>query len=401
MPHFEFIAKDHHGKNFHGTLFSATEQGVYFTLENLGYVVLSAHEKDDTDAVSLPQRITPYDVAVFTKLLSTVISAGMPIIDALAALEAQLEKKVLKRIIRNVRIDVEHGMTLSEAMAKHPKAFPYFYCNMVRSGEVSGIMPTVLNHLSNYLDKNEDLKRKITSATTYPKIVATMTILSTIFLVYYVIPKFVGLYKSNPKMVLPLPTKILIAVSNFAIEYYPYVIAGVIALLWAQHFFRTSDHTKRTFHPIALKIPVAGKINSRVSITRMTRTFSYMLQSGVPILSALEISKTASNNIVIEEELDRVIENVETGGTISGPLKVSPHFPPIVIAMIASGERTGTLGNLTEKCADALDSELEYMIKRMLFFIEPMITVLLTLFVAMIAASLYLPIFYLIGSLGG
>lgn len=398
MPHFEFIAKDLHGKNFHGTLFSHTEHGVYFTLENMGYVVLTVHEKEEHDQVVIPQRITSYDITVFTKLLATVVSSGMPIIDALAALEAQLENPSLKKIIRRVRTNVEHGMPLSAAFGKFPKIFPHFYCSMIRSGEVAGIMPTVLTHLSTYLDKDEDLKRKVAAATTYPKIVLTMATLGTIFLLYYVIPKFQQVYAQG-NMPMPMPTKILIAISKFSSEYWWAVLIGIVLLATSFFFFRSSDQTKRYYHSLMLRIPYLGKVNGRISITRMTRTLSYMLQSGVPLLTSLETSKTAANNAVVEEEIDRVTENVEGGGTLSGPLKISPHFPPIVTAMIASGERSGTLADLMEKCADALDSELEYMIKRLLYFIEPAITILLTLFIAFVAASLYLPIFHLVSSI--
>ncbi|MEW6203091.1 MAG: type II secretion system F family protein [bacterium] len=396
MPNFEFIAKDLHGKNFRGTLFSQTEQGVYFALEKLGYLVLTVHERENIFAYQLPQRITAADVTLLTKLLATLMEAGMPVVDALVTLETQTENITFSKIIRNIRINVENGMSLSDAFAKHPKIFPPFYISMIRSGETAGIMPEIYNHLSGYLDKSDELRQRVATAFTYPKIIATIALAGSLILMYYVIPQFNIIY-TKLGIELNTSTKFLIGASDFAKNYWWVICLAIAALIYGFYKFRTSKQTARYYHPLVLAIPILGKINKRVSVTRTARTLSSMLQCGVPMITALETSKTVANNKVIEEDIDRVIESVQAGGTISGPLKVSPNFPPLVISMIASGERSGTLPHLLGKAADALDRELEHLIKRFLYYLEPALTLIIAISIGFIAFSIYVPIFNLIG----
>ncbi|MEW5946306.1 MAG: type II secretion system F family protein [bacterium] len=398
MPHFEFVAKDNHGKNFRGTLYSQTEQGVYFMLEKMGYLVLTVHEREERDQYVIPQRITATDVLVFTRLMAAVISSGMTVLDSLVAIESQTENHSMRKVIRKVRTDVEHGAPLAGAFGRFPRVFPHFYVSMMRSGEISGNMPEVMTRLAGYLEKNEDLRRRIATAFTYPKIVLTLAAVGFTMIIYFVVPAFMKVYEQL-KVPLPTQTMMLVGAHHFMVKMWWALPLAAGLVLYSFHLIRTTEWGRKRYHPFVLRLPVVGKINKRVSIAYAARTLGAMLQSGIPLMTALETAKTAANNVEIERDFERVCESVEEGGTVSGPLKISQNFPPLVTSMIASGERSGTLASLLEKSADALDGELEHLVKRFLYYLEPAITIMLVLFVFFLAVSLYVPIFDLIGSM--
>jgi len=395
MPYYTFVAKDQHGRNYTGNLFGATEQAVFFRLQKLGYVVLSVTERDTDEGIQiLPPRITLEDVVLFSRLLSTVIATGLPAVDALAALEEQTENPTFKRTIRKVREDVEKGESLSNAFEKHPKAFPHFFVSMVRSGEAGGNLAEVLDHLADYLEKDHDLRRNIRSAFTYPKFVVTLMIVLTIVLFYKVFPVLAEFYAEAPENVkIPHATKLLMNFSLFIADNWTLVLVVLGTLVASFFVFRMHRATKPIYDRLMITLPVVGPINKRVSITRSVRTLGSMLKCGVPLMTSLESTKNLANNAVIGEDIEKVMESVETGGTISSPLRLSTSFPPIAVYMISVGEHSGRLPELLHGCANALDKEIDHLVKQLLIALEPALIVLIAIMVAFMAIALYLPIF--------
>ncbi|HOY64388.1 MAG TPA: type II secretion system F family protein [bacterium] len=394
MPVYNFIARDHAGRNFKGSLFGPSEQAVFFRLQKLGYVVVSVDEKTASDKPPLfQQAITQADVVIFTRLLGTVVASGIPAVDALAAIEEQTANLSFRRIIKEVREDVEHGSTMSAAFEKHPKIFPHLFTAMIHSGEISGTLVESLEKTSGYLERDLELRRAISNAFVYPKIVVTIAVVGIAVILLKFVPTIEGLYKQTPRFQLPVFTKILIDVSHFMTN--NVIPIGVFALLLAAAYFlmKNTAAGRPYFEAFVMKLPIAGPLYKRMIIARAVHTLGSMLNCGVPLITSLESVKTVAGNAGIAKDLDRVVENVEAGGTMSSSLRLSPNFPPLVVYMIAAGEQSGKLPSLMTSCAEALEKEIQFMIKRLLIVLEPAITVFIAMIVAFIAIAVYLPFY--------
>ncbi len=402
MPHFTFVAKDSHGRNYRGSLYGATEQSVYFRLQKLGYVVLAVTEQTEVseDAPLLPQRITNEDKVVFAKLLSVVIDAGLPAVDALAALEEQTGNFTLKKVIKKIREDVEHGMSLSSAFEKHPKVFEHYFISMIRSGESAGNLAEVLIRLSTYMEKDHDLRRSLKGAFIYPKIVLTIAAFAVAFLMVFAIPKISKFYESQggpgSSFQLPKITQIMVNTSNFIAHEWQFDIAIVLGIFAIVYFLKYTAQGKLITNRLYLKIPIYAQLYKRILVSRFTRTMSSMIYCGVPLLSALDTAKGVLDNHLIELDVDKMIETVETGGNMSSALRLSQYFPPLVVYMISAGEHSGRLADLLGTCSGALEKEIEYYTKRLLLYIEPLVTIFVALVVGFIAIAMYLPIFNIV-----
>lgn len=396
MPHFQFIAKDQLGRNYSGTLYGATEQAVFFRLQKLGYVVLSVTEKEISEGIVLiHQKITIDDVVVFTKLLSTVISTGLPAVDALAALEEQTENVSFKKVIKQVREEVENGSALSAAFEKHPKVFPHFYISMVKSGEASGNLVQVLDNLTSYLERDTELKRQISSAFTYPKLVLLLAFCAIFVFTFRVIPAFDKIY-SQADIKLPQSTRMMLGFSNFVLDNWLMCTGALVVAVVGFLLFRVSPSTKPIYDRLRLSVPVLGPINTRIAVSRTIRTLASMLQCGVPAITSLETARNLVDNDCLSRDLQRVIESVEAGGTISSPLRLSRDFSPLVTYMISAGEQNGNLSEMLEGCCNALEREINHLMKKLLLILEPMITVAVALIIGFIAIAMYLPIFNIV-----
>ncbi len=303
MPHYKFIAKDQLGRNYQGTLYGATEQAVFFRLQKLGYVVLSVTEKELSEGITLiQQRITIDDIVIFTKLLSTVISTGLPAVDALAALEEQTENVSLKKVIKKIREEVENGVSLSAAFENHPKVFPHFYISMIKSGEASGNLVKVLDNLTQYLERDVELKRAISSAFTYPKLVLTLAAVAVFFFTFKVIPAFDKIY-SDAGLKLPQTTRIMLGISNFLVSNWMMCIGALIVLFVGFLLFKSSPSTKPTYDRLRMSVPIFGPINRRIAISRTVRTLGSMLNCGVPVITSLETARSLVENDCISRDL--------------------------------------------------------------------------------------------------
>jgi type IV pilus assembly protein PilC len=307
---------------------------------------------------------------------------------------------VLKPVITAVRREVEGGSTLAAALGKFPKVFSPLFTNMVRAGELGGILDDVLNRLATFLEKDFNLKKKVKSAMTYPAVILVMAVLIVLFLVLFIMPTFVELF-NGMHMKLPVPTMILIGFTNAARNPYIFIPTIVIMVVGFILFNRyTSTQVgRRQYDAFKLKLPVFGMLIRKVAISRFCRTLGTLLQSGVPIMQALEIVGKASGNEVVAETVNKVRESVREGESIAVPLQLSGLFPPLVTQMVAVGEETGNLDGMLSKISDFYDTEVEYMLASLTSLLEPILILVMGFIVGFIVISVFLPLYQIIGNI--
>ncbi len=340
------------------------------------------------------------NLAVFTRQFSVMIDAGLPLVQCLEILGAQEEDKNFSEVILKTRADVEGGSGLADAMRKHPGAFDPLYTNMMAAGEAGGILDTILKRLATYIEKNVKLRAQVKSAMTYP--IAVMLIAAVVVgaILWKVIPTFANLF-AGLGATLPLPTRIVIAASNSLVTFMPVVILGGAALTFAFRQFCATERGRRIVDGTLLRLPVLGMILRKVAVARFCRTLSTLLSSGVPILEGLEITAKTAGNAIIEDAVMITRSAIERGETVSGPLKETNVFPPMVTQMINVGEATGALDNMLSKIADFYEEEVDTAVAGMLTLLEPIMIAFLGVVVGGIVIAMYLPIFDLISRMAG
>ncbi|MDD2943061.1 MAG: type II secretion system F family protein [bacterium] len=339
-------------------------------------------------------KVKTKDMVIFTRQFSTMIDAGLPIVQGLEILGKQHSNPAMKKTLMAVKDDVATGGTLAEALGKHPKAFDNLYVNMVAAGEAGGILDIILDRMAAYLEKMDKLKRQVKTAMIYPGVVVSAAAIVTSILLIFVIPTFADLFGSFGAA-LPAPTRVVISMSDFLVAYWHVMAVSGVAFYYLFRTFSKSDRGKDILHPIYLKLPVFGEIIKKVAVARFTRTLGTMLSSGVPILDALLICGRTSGNRVIEREINAVRVSISEGNTIADPLSKSSVFPPMVVQMIAVGESTGALDAMLSKVADFYDDEVENAVNGMKQLIEPLMILILGTLVGGLVIAMYLPIFQL------
>ncbi|HTW24664.1 MAG TPA: type II secretion system F family protein [Candidatus Baltobacteraceae bacterium] len=341
------------------------------------------------------------ELAIFTRQFSVMIDAGLPLVQCLEILAGQQENKTFQKILNGVRASVEGGTTLSAAMKQHEKVFDPLYYNMVEAGETGGILDTILQRLSSYIEKNVKLKRAVKSAMIYPIAVLSIAAGVIVLLLWKVVPIFVTLF-NGLDATLPLPTRIVIGLSNFVGSVYGFLIAvffagGVFALkLWYG-----TPQGRMMLDTVILKVPVVGDVLRKIAVARFTRTLGTLISSGVPILEGLDITARTSGNAVVEKAISQTRTAVEAGRSLVDPLKETDVFPGMVTQMIGVGEQTGAMDAMLQKIADFYEDEVDAAVKDMLTAIEPIMIVVLGTVVGGVVVSMYLPLFSLIGKLSG
>ena len=336
----------------------------------------------------------------FSRQFATMIDAGLPLVQCLNILAAQVESDAFKTILKHVTADVEAGSTLSEAMAKHPKVFTSLFVNMVAAGEVGGILDDVLLRLATYMEKADALKRKIKGAMMYPAVVMTVAIGATATLMIVVVPTFVKMFDQSG-VDLPLPTQIVVALSNFLVDYILFIIAGtVIALVMFKRYY-ASDNGERVVDNFKLHMPVIGDLIRKSSVARFSRTLSTLLGSGVSILEALDITARTAGNRIIQDALFVARTSIGGGETIAAPLEESGVFPPMVMQMVNVGEQTGELDKMLGKIADYYEEEVDASVESLTSVIEPIIIVYLGVVIGGMVLAMYLPLFSMMETFGG
>jgi type IV pilus assembly protein PilC len=348
------------------------------------------------------KKVKAKDLSVFTRQFSVMIDAGLPLVQCLEILAQQQDNKYFQQILLQVRQDVEEGSTLAAAMARHPRVFDQLYANMVEAGETGGILDLILQRLSTFIEKIVKLKRDVISAMIYPVAVILLAVVAVAVIMIVVIPQFQQIFLGllGPGEQLPLPTRIVVGISDFLAGWGGLVIlATIISTTVAVRFFYKTPGGHKTIDRLLLKIPILGDIMRKISVARFSRTLSTLLSSGVPILQALDITARTSGNVIIEEAITKVRTGVERGESFVDPLKATEVFPHMVAQMIGIGEQTGALDAMLGKIADFYEQEVDAAIANLLTLIEPVLIAFLGVTIGSIVIAMYLPLFTLIGKL--
>lgn len=349
-----------------------------------------AHPLKDITLRGILGRVRMEDLTVMTRQLSTLVGASIPLVDALSALYEQTDSPSMKKTIAQVRDSVNEGLAFAEALAQHKRVFPDLYINMVRAGEVSGALDVVLLRLAEFMEGQHRLKSRIGSAMLYPIFLLGISLLVLLYLLTAVVPKVVGMFESM-NQVLPLPTRILIAVSQFlASTWWMLAIALVAGIIFLLRWKKTERGARR-FDRFTMNLPVFGSIYRKVSVARFARTLGTLLASGVPIIESLRIVKTVLQNKIMESAVDDSIAAVMDGSSISSPLKKSGVFPPILIHMISVGERSGSLEEMLMKAAESYEGDVETTISGLTSLLEPLMIVIMGVIVGFVVLSILMP----------
>jgi len=340
------------------------------------------------------------EIATYTRQLSTLLSSGMPIADALGALIEQIENKKLETVFRDVREQIVQGASMGEALDLYPMYFNNLYVNMVRAGEASGDLDSILRRLSDYLAGQNRIRNKVTAALAYPFVLIGIAVLVVVFLMTFVVPKIIGLLERQ-QAVLPLPTKILMTANKILINYWWLLLGVLILIIIAFTMFKRSERGGRLWDRFVLKVPLFGSMIRKRAVAQFSLTFSALLRSGVPALDALKIVSKVARNRQLKETLDDVHKKVLEGTDMSWPIKQSKFFPPMVGYMISTGEKSGELPDILDRLSSAYDEELEISIQKIMGMVEPLIIVFLAVVVGGIVLSVILPIMQLSQNIGG
>ena len=365
-------------------------------LRNRAILVTKIEEKaGGKTVVKLGGKVNDREMAIFTRQFSTMIDAGLPLVQCLNILADQSESKTLRAVTANVARQVEAGATLAESLRRHPRIFDDLFTNLVQVGEAGGILDVVLQRLSVYIEKAAALKRKVKAAMVYPSTIIGVAFLIVIFMLTFVIPTFATMFK-NLGADLPLPTQIVLWMSDFVRGYIIFIILGVMGAVYLLRRYYRTENGKSTIDALLLKLPVFGTLIRKVAVARFTRTFGTLVSSGVPILEGLRITARTAGNKVVEKAVMQCRAAVTAGKTLAEPLKSSGVFPPMVTQMIAVGEQTGALDAMLNKIADFYDDEVDTAVGALTALLEPLMIVILGVIIGGLVVAMYLPIFRLV-----
>lgn len=401
MPTFTYVARDKKGAKQQGSLNAENRQAAMQMLQDRGLLADKLSEKAGLLSFGggtgkLNKRVKTADLLIFTRQLSTIVSAGLPLLQGLDILAEQTEDQNFAGVIDAVAQEVESGETFSDALRKYPKAFPDLYVSMVRAGEAGGDLDGVLLQLADYLEATEDLKRRIKSAMTYPVVAFSMILLIAAGLVMFVVPQFAEIFASFGRQ-LPLPTRILIIASEYLRTWYTWliIIGAIGGIVSFSRVYGSTESGRYNLDSLKLRLPVFGDLMRKVAISRFTRTLSTLTRSGVAILQALEIVERTAGNEVYAKAIRESADSVRNGETLADPLARAEVFPAMVTRMIAVGEKTGALETMLMKISDFYDSEVRAKVDGLTSLIEPLLIGMMGLVVGSIVVALFMPILQL------
>lgn len=395
MPVYQWVAETKKGRRIKGELEAADEKIVRNQLKrrNLDVKKIKEKPKDLFENVAFMQpKIKKKDLVIFTRQFSTMIDAGLPLVQGLNILAEQTENPTFRKLLKQVVADVESGASLNEALKKHPHVFDDLFVHLVAAGEVGGILDIILQRLAIYIEKAEKLKAQIKGALTYPIVVMVIAAVVLAVIMIFVIPVFQDMFASGGNA-LPAPTQFVVNLSDFTIKYILHILAGMVLFVIGFKQFRKSAFGRRFTDALALKLPVFGILLKKVAVARFTRTLGTMISSGVPILDALEICAKTSGNVILEEVVLDVRSDVSEGQTMAEPLSQNDIFPNMVTQMIAVGEATGALDAMLDKIAEFYDEEVDVAVASLTSMLEPLLMVFLGGSIGGIVIAMYLPIF--------
>ncbi|MDP9101788.1 MAG: type II secretion system F family protein [Actinomycetota bacterium] len=395
---FQYSVRDRAGRMRSGTLDAESPSQVAAKLKQMGYAPVSITEANQglSRELKIPgfgkKKVKLKDLAVFSRQFATMINAGLSLLRALNILTEQTENPELRRVLGEVRNDIETGNSLSSGMAKHPDVFPPLMVNMCKAGEVGGFLDSVMLQIATNYEAETKLRGKVKSAMTYPVVVLCIALLAVVGMLLFIVPVFAGLFKTLGGT-LPLPTRILVALSGgLKIAAIPIVILVIVGLqVWKR--IKHDPRVRNILDPLKLKLPVFGELFRKIALTRFARNLGTMMASGVPILQSLDIVAETTGNVVLERATRAVQESVRTGEALAQPLTEHPVFPPMVVQMMAVGEDTGALDTMLMKIAEFYDQEVEATTEALTALIEPLMIAFLGAIIGSMIVALYMPIF--------
>ena len=399
MPAYVWKGKTRDGKAVSGERVADSKEAVMALLRREQILVSSVKERGKEIALpKLGGGVPSKDLAIFVRQFSVMIDAGLPLVQCLEILGGQQENKNFAKILQQTHMDVEGGASLADAMRKHPKAFDDLFTNMIAAGEAGGILDTILKRLATYIEKAVKLKAQVKGAMVYPVAVICIAGLVIAVILWKVIPTFASMF-AGLGAELPLPTRIVIAMSQWFVRLLPFLVIGSVLLVVMFRRYYATHGGRRVVDRFILKLPVLGVIMQKIAVARFCRTLSTLISSGVPILDGLEITARTSGNAIIEDAIMAVRKGVESGLTVAKPLKESGVFPAMVVQMIGVGEQTGALDAMLSKIADFYEEEVDQAVANLLTLMEPVMILFLGVTVGGIVISMYLPLFDLISKL--
>jgi len=398
MPVFAYKGKTLAGAAVQGELKAKSKADLERVLRQNRILVNSITKKAPEIQLKFGTGIKKVDISRFTRQFATMIGAGLPMVQCLEILAAQTENKNLAAIINQVKDGVQGGATLSEALARHPKVYDQLYTNMVEAGEVGGALDAILVRLAVYREKADKLVRKVKGAMIYPAVVAFVAAAVTIGMLTFIVPVFAKMF-GGLNADLPKPTQIVLQISYFLQDNFLYLTAGFLALVAGIIYWRKTPSGALKFDKIMLAMPILGNLVRKSAVARFTRTLATLLASGVSILDALEITAKTAGNLVISNAINKSVLAIAEGDTITGPLRDSGVFPPMVTQMISVGEKTGGLDEMLNKIADFYDEEVDEAVQALTSVIEPIVIVVMGVAIGGIMVAMYLPMFDIIGKI--
>ncbi len=401
MPNFVWKGRTRAGKVEEGVLIANSKDAAAAILRRQQINVTSLRSKDRRIPL-LPRfggRVNSAKLSIFTRQFSVMLDAGLPLVQCLEILGGQEDHKIFKAVIDAVRNDVESGLSLAEAMKRHPNAFDNLYCNMIAAGEAGGILDIILQRLSLYIEKAVKLKNQVKSALSYPVAVILIAASVVYIILWKVIPVFAQLFAGMGAQ-LPYLTRVVVQASNIVAQYGAWIVGFLILLYVAMREWHKTYRGRRILDRMQLAIPIIGGLLLKISIARFCRTLATLTSSGVPILDGLEITARTSGNAVVEDSIMSVRKSVEEGKTISAPLQETKVYPMMVCQMISVGEQTGALDQMLSKIADFYEDEVDTAVNGLMKLIEPLMIVFLGVVIGVIVVAMYLPMFSLFSKIG-
>jgi type IV pilus assembly protein PilC len=406
MPTYVFKGRNRVGEVIVGERMADSRDVLRQLLKREQVILTSVKEKGREIAVPKigggRKRVKAKDLAIFTRQFSVMIDAGLPLVQCLEILAQQQDSKFFQMVLTQTRQDVEEGSTLAAAMSRHPKVFDQLFINMVEAGEAGGILDLILQRLSTYIEKIVKLRRDVISAMIYPTAVIVIAIAVVAVIMVFVIPSFQNIFTGllGPGEQLPLPTRVIVGISDFLAGIGGLVILGlIVAAVVATKFYYRTPKGHRQLDSLMLKIPLMGSILRKIAVARFSRTLATLLSSGVPILQSLDITARTAGNVILEEAIRKVRSGVERGLSVVEPLRATEVFPTMVSQMIGIGEQTGALDAMLGKIADFYEQEVDAAIASLLTLIEPVMIGFLGVTIGSIVIAMYLPLFTLIGKM--
>jgi len=403
MPEFIWKGVNRKGKKKKGEMEAESENFVRLTLRRQGIepTTIKPKPKDLFENVKFLQpKVTEKDIVVMTRQFATMIDAGLPLVQCLEILYSQQDNRTFRKILKNIKEDVEEGSTFADALKHHPEAFDDLFVNLVAAGEIGGILDIILNRLAAYIEKASKLKKKVKGAMTYPIVVMVIAVMVVAVILIFVIPVFQSMFADFGRA-LPVPTQIVVAISNFVKSNIIYMIVALALVVFLFRRFYKTDKGEVLIDNLVLKLPVFGMLIRKVAVAKFTRTLGTMISSGVPILDSLEIVAATAGNRTIEAAIRETRQSISEGRTIAEPLADSEVFPSMVVQMISVGEATGALDTMLSKIADFYDDEVDVAVEALTSMLEPFMMVFLGGTIGGLVVSMYLPIFQMAGAVGG